>query len=286
MSEEPIPAERGPDPGLSLDGWRDLRQHTGARIALNRAGASLPTEEVLAFGLAHAKARDAVHTPLSSDGLARRLAGLGLPSFQTRSRATSRAVYLRRPDLGRQLPAEERAVVAAQASGPVDVAIVIADGLSAAAVQANAAVVLDDLTPRLRQDGLSLSPVAIVAQGRVAIGDAIGELLQAQIVLMLIGERPGLSSSDSLGAYTTYAPRIGRTDADRNCISNIRPQGLPPQAAATTAHWLVRETLSRKVSGVALKDESGADNPSLRPSGRGDDLTIGASHEAWNRIQS
>jgi ethanolamine ammonia-lyase small subunit len=250
-----------PDATVTADPWLGLRQHTAARIALSRAGASLPTSEALAFTLAHARARDAVHAPLDSEVLSARLTALGVACFTTHSRATNRSTFLRRPDLGRQLPPDERERVSAQATAPSDIAIVIADGLSSAAVQANAAPFLGALLPRLHEDGLTLSPISIVLEGRVAIGDEIGALLRARMVLVLIGERPGLSAADSLGAYSTHDPRPGRSDAERNCISNIRNEGLNSVAAAGVAHWLIVNTLKRQLSGVRLKD--GSTLPSL-----------------------
>ena len=170
--------------------------------------------------------------------------------------ARSLATDVRRPDLGRQLPPDKRERVSAQATAPSDIAIVIADGLSSAAVEANAAPFLGALLPRLREDGLTLSPISIVLEGRVAIGDEIGALLRARMVLVLIGERPGLSAADSLGAYSNHDPRPGRSDAERNCISNIQNEGLNSVAAAGVAHWLIVNTLKRQLSGVRLKDGS------------------------------
>ncbi len=249
-------AAESPGGAVTPDPWSALRQQTAARIALGRAGASLPTSELLAFTLAHARARDAVHMPMDGAALAAKLTALGVRCFETRSRAASRSAYLSRPDLGRQLPAGERAHVAAQSAKTCDLAIVVADGLSSAAVQAGVAPFLAALLPRLREEGLTLSPIAIVTQGRVAIGDEIGALLRARVALMLIGERPGLSAADSLGAYSTYDPKPGRSDAERNCISNIRNRGLNPTAAAGIAHWLIVNTLQRGLSGVGLKDDS------------------------------
>lgn len=226
-----------------------LRGLTGARVALGRVGASLPTAEVLGFALAHARARDAVHAALDTDALAGDLAGLGIDSLTLASAAPDRATYLRRPDLGRRLAEGE----AARLAGPVDVALVIADGLSAVAVQSQAAPFLAALTPGLRRAGLATGPAAIVRQGRVAIGDQVGAAMGARLALVLIGERPGLSAADSLGLYLTWGPQPGRTDAERNCLSNIRPGGLPAAAAAETALWLIRESLRRGLSGVALK---------------------------------
>jgi ethanolamine ammonia-lyase small subunit len=250
--------------GLTVDPWSELRGFTAARIALNRAGSSLPTDEVLAFSLAHAKARDAVHAALNVEALAARLAELGLSSLQTHSRATSRATYLRRPDLGRSLANDEREKLKQSATGGYDICIVVADGLSAAAVQANAPELLRHLAPALRKAGRTLSPAVLVSQGRVAIGDEIGALLNARVTLMLIGERPGLSSADSLGAYLTYAPGPDRSDADRNCISNIRPEGLLPKSAALKAEWLIDKMFEKGISGVALKEISETEPVNLR----------------------
>lgn len=255
------------EPSLTIDRWQDLKGLTAARIALNRAGSSLPTDEILVFSLAHARARDAVHTSLHIDALASRLAKLGLTSIEVCSRATSRAAYLRRPDLGRLLPDEEREKLQRLATRPSDICIVVADGLSAAAVQANAPKVLGYLAPALHKSGWTIGAVVLVSQGRVAIGDQIGAVLKARVTLMLIGERPGLSSADSLGAYLTYEPSPDRSDADRNCISNIRPEGLSPEAAASKAHWLITQMLEKRISGVALKDVSEASPAFPAPDG-------------------
>ncbi|MGA0602993.1 ethanolamine ammonia-lyase subunit EutC [Caulobacter sp. KR2-114] len=241
-----------------------LRRLTLARVGLGRSGASQTTADALAFALAHARARDAVHDALDAEALAEAFAVLGHAVIQVRSAAPDRRGYLLRPDLGRTLAAD--AVL--DAAGPFDLAVVAADGLSARAVQAHAAPLLAALAPRL--EGLTLSPVVIAHQARVALGDAIGARLLARAVLVLIGERPGLSSPDSLGAYLTFDPREGRTDAERNCVSNIRPEGLGYEAAAVRLAWLVREALGRRLTGVGLKDESdlpsidaGSPNPSL-----------------------
>lgn len=223
-----------------------LRQLTEARVALGRVGASLPTAEVLGFALAHARARDAVHTALDAGALAEELTGLGLAPVTLCSAAPDRAAYLRRPDLGRRLGEGEAARLA-----PADVALVIADGLSSTAVAAQAVPFLTALLPGLT--GLSVGTV-IAQQARVAIGDEIGAAMGARVALVLIGERPGLSAADSLGLYLTFAPRPGRMDAERNCLSNIRAGGLPPPVAAETALWLLRESLRRGISGVGLKE--------------------------------
>jgi ethanolamine ammonia-lyase small subunit len=238
------------------DPWRRLSALTPARIGIGRAGSGLGTHETLRFALAHAQARDAVHAELDTAALAAELRSLGLASLQVPSRAAGRASYLLRPDLGRSLAAESHAAVASGGSGGCDIALVIADGLSAQAVQAHAARFVAAFLPLAERSGWSLSPAVIVSQGRVAIGDEIGMLFGARLTLLLIGERPGLSCPDSLGLYITYAPRPGRNDGERNCVSNIHGAGLAPAEAAARAAWLVEASFARGLSGVALKDES------------------------------
>ncbi|GIZ12903.1 ethanolamine ammonia-lyase subunit EutC [Pseudomonas sp. NCCP-436] len=236
--------------------WERLRQFTNARIALGRAGSSLPTRPWLDFQLAHAQARDAVHLPLDAPALSRALRQRFKTVLSLHSAATDRQTYLRRPDLGRVLDEASTQQLQALGGEPCDLAFVIADGLSAMAVQQHAVPFIDALLPQLQSAGLTIGPASIVLQGRVAVGDPVGELLRARLVLVLIGERPGLSSPDSLGLYLTYAPRSGRHDAERNCISNIRPAGQPVDEAAARAAYLLREALRRGLSGVALKDET------------------------------
>jgi ethanolamine ammonia-lyase small subunit len=248
----------GAAPTVTPDPWEALRAVTGARIALGRAGGSLPTAEVLALAAAHAAARDAVWSALDVDRLAAELAPLGLPLLRLASAAPDRATYLRRPDLGRRLDGASRAALAAAAPpGGCDVALLVADGLSATAAQRHAPPLLADLVPRLRAAGLSLGPLALVRQGRVAVQDEVGGALGARLAVILLGERPGLSSPDGLGAYLVHGPRPGRTDAERNCVSNVRPQGLAVAAAAALLAWLAVEALRRGLSGVPLKDERG-----------------------------
>jgi ethanolamine ammonia-lyase small subunit len=235
--------------------WSELRRFTPARIGLGRSGVAVPTHEVLAFGWAHARARDAVHTPLDHVALEGELHASGFDVRQAHSCAPDRATYLRRPDLGRQLDPQHDAML--RAAGPVDIALVIGDGLSSLAVQRHAVPLLVALRERL-PPGLCCSPVVIARQARVAIGDDIGEQLGARIVAVLIGERPGLSSPDSLGLYLTHAPRRGRHDAERNCISNVRPEGLPIAAAAHKLAWHIEHAVRRGLTGVGLKDESDA----------------------------
>ncbi|WP_151448444.1 ethanolamine ammonia-lyase subunit EutC [Lacisediminimonas profundi] len=248
-----------PDTSLAVvphDPWQAIRRFTPARIALGRAGNALPTREVLRFSLAHALARDAVHWQLDLDQLQEELQHDGFQSVLVHSAVQDRTTYLLRPDQGRRLGAGGVAALTA-ADGPgCDLALVLADGLSAIAVQKHAVPLLRALRPLLPPDW-SLAPVVIAQQARVALGDEIGQCLRAKMVVMLIGERPGLSSPDSLGAYLTSEPRVGRMDSERNCVSNIRPQGLNIEAAARRIAWLLLQGRKLGLTGVALKDESG-----------------------------
>lgn len=248
--------------GDAADTWRRLAALTPARIALGRSGAGLPTREVLKFALAHAQARDAVHTPFDAGALAERLAG-DAPADTPRplrvaSQAVDRTLYLRRPDLGRRLDEDGARILEEAADGPRDLAVVVGDGLSSTAVEANAAPLLAALRPHLDRLGLGRTPLVVASGARVALGDAIGERLSARMVLMLIGERPGLSSPDSLGAYLTFAPKPGRSDAERNCVSNIRPGGLTADQAAFRIAWLIEAGFRLGLTGVKLKDGSGS----------------------------
>jgi ethanolamine ammonia-lyase small subunit len=248
------------EPGLLVPNpWEALRRYTPARIALGRAGPSLPTAEVLRLALAHARARDAVHRALDVEGLEAAIRAAGHATVRVRSAARDRTDYLARPDHGRRLDEASAARLEAPAGPPPEVALVVADGLSALAVERHAVPLLAALGARSpsRWGG----PVAIAVQGRVALGDEVGERLGARLAAMLIGERPGLSSPDSLGVYLTFAPRVGRTDAERNCISNVRPEGLGYVEAARRIDWLAGEALRRGLTGVGLKDESGAPGP-------------------------
>jgi ethanolamine ammonia-lyase small subunit len=222
--------------------WHDLRRFTPARVALGRVGNALPTAAHLDFVEAHARARDAVWSALDVAALQ---AALPVPSLVVHSAAEDRATYLRRPDLGRSLASPLDPV-------PCDLAIVVADGLCAAGVQHHTPAILRALLPQL---AARLAPIVIATQARVAIGDPIGAALGARAVLVLIGERPGLSAPDSVGAYLTWAPRPGRTDAERNCVSNIRPEGFRPADAAAKLAWLIEAMFAAQTSGVALKDE-------------------------------
>ena len=249
-------------PSRSLE---DLRELTPARVGLGRAGASMTTDALLAFTLDHARARDAVHTAFDVPRLLAGLAGLGLQASQVSSQAGNRRDYLRRPDLGRMLDQASSRALAGLGRGAGDLAIVIGDGLSPAAVNIHAVELVRHLGTRLTEVGIGLGNVVIASGARVALGDEIGAALGARMVAMLIGERPGLSAPDSLGAYLTFAPRIGLTDAERNCVSNIHGAGLSYDEAAVKIAWLVREGLKRQVTGVALKDESGTALISARP---------------------
>lgn len=248
-----------PDDLLSENPWQALRRFTPARIALGRAGGSLPTHEVLAFQLAHAQARDAVHLAFDTPSIVAQIEAEAWPWLEVESAASDRSTYLRRPDLGRRLAQHSverlQAYRAAHAEeGPYDLVFVLGDGLSALAVHQHALPLLRCVIPALPT--WKLAPIVIASQARVALGDQIGELLNAEQVIMLIGERPGLTAADSLGLYLTYAPRVGRNDAERNCISNVRPEGLSYKRAAYKLLYLLREARRLKLSGVDLKDDS------------------------------
>jgi ethanolamine ammonia-lyase small subunit len=242
---------------------RDLRHLTPARVGLGRAGASLPTQALLEFTLDHARARDAVHAELDISAIAAGLDALGLQTLQVSSCAQSRKDYLRRPDLGRKLDAASQDLLTSGRDGSCDLAVVIGDGLSPSAVNAHAVELVRNVMPRLRSGGIALGAVVVASGARVALGDEIGALLGARMAAMLIGERPGLSAPHSLGAYLTFAPKAGCTDAMRNCVSNIHGSGLSYAEAAFKIAWLVREGLAREVTGVALKDESGGQPAAL-----------------------
>ena len=270
---------------INPDPWQELKAFTAARIALGRAGDSLPTQALLEFGLAHARARDAVHATLPVEHVARALHAAGYATISVQSAATDHGTYLRRPDLGRRLDAASRErIAAARPAQAPDVVFVVADGLAAIAAQVHAPALLRAIAPLLDarpnsgpngaasagpgagrdvalnidHAGWAIAPVIIATHSRVALGDEIGALLGARQVAMLIGERPGLSAPHSLGVYLTWAPHIGRTDAERNCISNIRPEGLGYAPAAQRLAWLLGAARQRQLTGVALKDESDA----------------------------
>ena len=255
-------------PATQPDAWVGLRAFTPARIGLGRSGVSQPTGALLEFSLAHAQARDAVHTALDAASLAVELAFAGFEPLHVQSQATDRAHYLRRPDLGRRLDPSSREKLSAARPGvsaSPDLVFVLADGLSALAITRHALPVL--IAAREALQGWSIGPVVIAEQSRVALGDEIGELLGARAVALLVGERPGLSSPDSLGIYLTWSPKVGRTDAERNCISNIRPDGLSYPQAAQTLAGLLQGARRLKGTGVRLKDEQS--NARLTESGSG-----------------
>jgi ethanolamine ammonia-lyase small subunit len=270
MAMMPVP------PGRTL---RDLRSLTPARVGLGRSGAGMPTDALLAFTLDHARARDAVHAPFDIAALMEGLGSSGLEPFAVRSRARDRKDYLRRPDLGRMLDEDSHRLLGAQGGGPCRLAIVIGDGLSPAAVNRHAVELVRHLipslvtpslvAPSLAADAIGIDCAVVATGARVALGDEIGAIINARMLVMLIGERPGLSTPDSLGAYLTFAPRIGRTDAERNCISNIHGAGLGYEEAAARIAWLVREGLTRGITGVALKDESGGGTSQRLAAGSG-----------------
>ncbi len=253
MSENKLPAPLTP-PSAPV---AELRRFTAARVALGRAGSGLPTAAHLRFTLDHARARDAVWSAVDRAALIEGLSARGLAVDGVASQAGDRATYVRRPDLGRMLAPEDAKRLATRPAARI--VLVVADGLSAAAVDANALAVVDALVPLLAEHDLAIDHAVVVDQGRVAIGDPIGEALAADLVIVLIGERPGLSAADSLGCYLTFRARPGMLDSGRNCVSNIRDGGLPPREAAFKIAWLAREALRREISGIDLKEESAAE---------------------------
>lgn len=253
---------------VNTNPWETLRRFTDARIALGRAGVSLPTSAHLAFQLAHAQARDAVLVALDVPSLTQTLSAVSEenPCLSLHSAAADRTVYLQRPDKGRRLDDASRKTLEALKNPvsepsvrPYDLAFVVVDGLSALAIAQNAAPFLSVMQRRIATENWSVAPVCIVSQGRVAIGDEVGELLGAMAVVVLIGERPGLSSPDSMGLYLTWMPQVGLLDDSRNCISNVRPAGLSYQDAAFKLHYLLSQMHKRQLSGVLLKDETQTD---------------------------
>ena len=237
------------------DPWLNLSRFTAARIALGRAGGSVRTQTLLDFRLAHARAKDAVELELDADALTTELTQAQLEVARLQTRAHDRRTYLQRPDFGRLLQAESRAELMAKRSdfGDRDLCIVVSDGLSALAAARQVAPLLATLVPLLIAQGVSLYPIFVAPFARVKLADEVGEALGARQSLILLGERPGLSSPDSLGAYVTFAPRAACSDADRNCISNIREEGLPIPEAARAILELIVESGRRQLSGVALK---------------------------------
>lgn len=248
MDDSRNPAQR--------DVWHALRQLTPARIALGRAGGSVPTAALLDFQMAHAVARDAVHQAFDAETLQREIASLGQATALVQTQAADRRIYLQNPDLGRRLSDASRQTIellAAEHPEGFDLCVIVSDGLSAAAAHRQAEPLLRELLPALHD--WKLAPIIIVRFGRVALQDEIGQILRARLAVILLGERPGLGAPDSLGAYLIHNPRLGATDADRNCISNIRPEGLLFRAAAEKLLYLLHESRRRQLSGVQLKDE-------------------------------
>lgn len=256
------------DKVVTQNPWHELRNFTSARIALGRSGNSVPTKELLSFQLDHAQAMDAVHCALDIDAFIENLSHsnpviqhTSQPPIKAQSKAADRFMYLQRPDLGRQLDDacwRHLQAIHRSASTPFDLAIVVADGLSSVAIQNHAKPVIEYLLSSLKEDERPwrVAPITVVNQGRVAVGDDVGECLQAQMVLVLIGERPGLTSPDSMGIYLTWHARRGSKDSDRNCISNIRPQGLGYKDACQRAIYLLKEARRLELSGINLKDRS------------------------------
>lgn len=244
---------------LEEDNWKELKAFTDARIALGHTGASLPTKEMLKFTLAHASARDSVHQPFNKQRIAKQLDKMGLQNIQVQSMASNRHIYLTRPDYGRMLSESSRKTLISLSKEPTDITLVIADGLSSKAIHRNAIPLIEQLLPYFNQLDMKLAPVILAEQSRVALGDEIGYRMQSKFVMMLIGERPGLTSPDSLSIYLTYKPQNGRLESERNCISNIRPEGLFYDKAAFKAAWLIEHALAKECTGIELKDNS--DNP-------------------------
>jgi ethanolamine ammonia-lyase small subunit len=237
------------------DSWEGLKAFTNARIALGRTGIATPLKEVLDFRMCHAHARDAVYSVLKVEELEETLQQFQMQVIIVNSNANNRAVYLQRPDYGRKLNEASVKNLKNESNYSADVAIIVADGLSATAINEHAVHVVKKLIPFLKQSVLTIAPIVIAKQARVAIADEIGSILNAKLSLILIGERPGLSSPDSMGAYITYQPSPGKTDESRNCISNIRPEGLSYDLAAEKIAKLINASLQLKLSGISLKDD-------------------------------
>jgi ethanolamine ammonia-lyase small subunit len=238
------------------DSWHRLRRFTQARIAQGHAGSGLPTAALLDFQLAHAFARDAIHQPWDIERFSEAVEILGLEPLCLATPVADRVQYLQRPDLGRRLDPASRQMLLSRVQSAVDVALIISNGLSSIAVEHHGASLLKAIIAAFDRMSLVCGPICLVSNARVALADEIGALLKARLSVIVVGERPGLSAADSLGVYLTYAPQVGKTDAERNCISNIRPpDGLSYEAAAAKLAYLSYEALQRNLSGVALKDE-------------------------------
>ncbi|MEK6479444.1 ethanolamine ammonia-lyase subunit EutC [Catalinimonas sp. 4WD22] len=240
-------------PTYKKDFWQSLRKHTAARIALGKAGSSITTQELLKFQQAHALARDAVHTPLDEKALTEALQPLQQEIITLHTQAEDRQTYLLRPDWGKQLSDESRKDLPSP-EVESDLSLIIGDGLSAQAIHRHIPPLFKILIPKLKESGFSLAPISIVRHARVAVSDEIGALMRSKLAVIFIGERPGLSAADSLGIYLTYNPEKGNTDEKRNCISNVRPEGMPYVVAAEKLTYLIQESFRRKLSGVKLKD--------------------------------
>lgn len=241
---------------MQSDAWQFLQTYTPARIARGRAGHSIPTSELLKFQSDHAQARDAVYSELAIQKITNNFnKSFDLQVLILKSEIKNRPQYLQRPDLGRTLSQKSREELMAANVSESDICFVIADGLSAQAINQHALPFLESLLPRLQEINWKIAPICIVEQGRVAVADEIGFLLKSEIVVILIGERPGLTSPDSMGAYITFHPYVGMTDESRNCISNIRPEGMNFQMATDKILYILTEIKSKKLSGVSLKDE-------------------------------
>lgn len=243
--------------GVEPDEWELLKAYTNARIALGKTGISIPLKESLQFKMAHAHAKDAVYSHLDIAGLQADLESTGLPVHRLHSQAENRDIYLQRPDLGRLLASDSVDKLRRLNSSPADISIIIADGLSATAINNYTGPVVNRLVGKIQQAGYTLAPLLLVEQGRVAITDAVGGILRPRLAIILIGERPGLSSFDSMGAYITYEPQPGLTDERRNCVSNIRDRGLPPVLAVDKLMYLINSAFRLQITGVALKDNNG-----------------------------
>jgi len=237
------------------DPWSPLKQFTEARIALGRTGSGLPTKKLLELSMAHAHARDAVYAELDFDKLHEQLEPFKLVILDLKSTATNRALYLQRPDMGRRLHPTSAELLPPFGNYPADIAIIVADGLSASGINLHVFPLVNELIPLLQSQGLPIGPICLAEQARVAIADDIGFGLKAKLSIILIGERPGLSAADSIGAYITFMPRPGLTDDARNCVSNIRPGGLSFKLAAGKISYLVQQALRKQLSGVGLKDD-------------------------------
>ena len=238
------------------DPWIALRRFTQARIALGRAGHAAPTQALLDFQLAHAQARDAVQLPWNINAFAGQLRDIGEETLILQTPVSSRSEYLRRPDFGRVLTEESRIRLCNFKARGVDVALIVSNGLSSTAVERRGIALLQTILEGLRVRQFHIAPICLVANGRVALLDDIGSVLDARVAVIVIGERPGLSAADSLGVYLSYAPKKGNTDAERNCISNIHPpEGLSYESATRKLLYLIEESVRRGFSGVALKDE-------------------------------